>query len=670
MVPLNWYASSVSVVVMRDTDARSLAPVVALKRPGEVAGSDGPERSDRDLAAVLGEFARTMATDFPIEGILDHLVKRIVDVLPITGAGVTLIAPGVEPRYVAASSDAALQFEQLQTELGEGPCLSAYRQGEAVSVPDLHVDVQFPNFAPRALAIGLQAVFTFPLRHDDVCLGALDLYRDTAGELAPASMTAAQTLADVATAYLLNAQAREDLQNAANSSREASLHDALTGLPNRTLMLERLEHAVLRARRSHKVTALLFVDLDRFKQVNDTYGHEVGDKLLISVAERLRTLLRPGDTLARLSGDEFVALCEELDGPTIVDTIVRRMKTAFDAPFVISSHALSVTASIGSAVTGEDEELPTQLLHTADLAMYRTKRRSDGGREMIAPAADSAQRLDGLGDCLPGAIDRDELHLDYQPIVDTLDGRLVGAEALLRWTHPSRGPVSPLLLIPLAEQSGQIGEIGQWVLQNAWAERQRWDAGARHDVAVSVNVSVNQLMAAGFADMVATVLLAGSGDPSLLTLEVFESVFVQDSARAAIVLHTLRDIGVNLALDAFGTGHSSLGHLLKYPVHTIKVDRTFVAKLGQSASSNAVVAALIDLGHNLGMHVVSQGVETAEQHEELTRLAPDACQGFFYAPPMSAARLELLIHESSSFPTLRLAAPAAANHSVYTDAQP
>jgi diguanylate cyclase (GGDEF)-like protein len=199
------------------------------------------------------------------------------------------------------------------------------------------------------------------------------LYRDTVGDLATASLIAAQTLADVAAAYLLNAQAREDLQNYANSSREASLHDALTGLPNRTLMLERLDHAVVRARRSHKLTALLFVDLDRFKDINDTYGHQAGDELLIAVAQRLRTLLRPGDTLARLSGDEFVALCEELDDPTLADMIVHRIETALQAPFVVSGHELTVTASIGSAVTGHDEQPPTHLLHDADLAMYRTK---------------------------------------------------------------------------------------------------------------------------------------------------------------------------------------------------------------------------------------------------------------------------------------------------------
>jgi GAF domain-containing protein len=239
-----------------------------------------------ELSDVLSEFARTMVTNFPIQGILDHLVKRIVDILPITAAGVTLIAPGLEPRYVAASDPSALRYEKLQTELGEGPCLAAYSSGEAISVQDLRVEDRFPEFTPRALASGLVAVFTFPLRHDDLQLGALDLYRDTAGPLSRGSMIAAQTLADVAAAYLINAQARADLQDSSDQSREAALHDPLTGLPNRMLMLQLLEHAFRTGRRSGKISAVFFMDLDRFKEVNDTYGHQIGDELLVGVAER------------------------------------------------------------------------------------------------------------------------------------------------------------------------------------------------------------------------------------------------------------------------------------------------------------------------------------------------------------------------------------------------
>ena len=615
------------------------------------------QQSDRELAQVLGEFARTMATDFPIQGILDHLVQRTVEILPITAAGVTLISPGIKPRFIAASNNDALRFEQLQTDVGEGPCLVAYHSGSAVLTPDLRIDERFPTFGPRALAAGLAAVFTFPLNHEATRLGALDLYRDTPGPLAPDAMIAAQTLADVAAAYLLNAQAREDLQHSATSSREASLHDPLTGLPNRTLMSERLEHAILRARRSQKTTALFFVDLNKFKDVNDTYGHAAGDELLILVAARLAAVIRPSDTVARMSGDEFVILCEELDEPSHADAVLRRIHESLTPTFVVSGHELSVTASIGSAIDAYGNDLPAELLRDADRAMYKTKRLRLGGYAVLGPG-ERPDVQSALGEALLGAAERGELRLDYQPIVDTRDGRLTGAEALLRWDYPGYGPVPPLQLIPLAERSGQIVALGHWILQQAWSARQRWkDQPSRH-LTVSVNVSAHQLLAAGFADMVATVLLAGSGDPRWLTLEVTEGVFVEDNARAAVVLKALKDMGVQLALDDFGTGYSSLGHLLAYPVDTVKVDRTFVAKLGHDAASDATVTALIELGHNLGMSVVSEGVENAAQHAALTRLACESCQGFYFARPMSSQNFESLIstHTNGDSPQL----PAAA----------
>lgn len=274
---------------------------------------------------MFSEFARTMLTDFPIQGILDHLVQRIVGVLPVT-AGVTLISPGSDPRYVAASNAEALLFEQLQTDLGEGPCVMAYQIGEAVSVPDLLEETQFPRFGPRALDAGLAAVFTFPLRHGAGQLGALDLYRATPGPLDADAMSAAQTLADVAEAYLLNARARDDLQQSADRSRQSSLHDPLTGLANRTLLLERLEHGLRRRRRTDCMMVILFVDLDQFKLVNDAHGHLVGDELLCAVANRLTGMLRAGDTVARLAGDEFVIVCEDVTAaPEGVDAIAARV---------------------------------------------------------------------------------------------------------------------------------------------------------------------------------------------------------------------------------------------------------------------------------------------------------------------------------------------------------
>jgi diguanylate cyclase (GGDEF)-like protein len=604
------------------------------------------------LSDVLGEFARTMVTDFPIQGILDHLVKRIVDIMPVTGAGVTVIAPGVEPRYVAASDQAAMRYEELQSELSEGPCLAAYQTGKAIAVPDLTRDDRFRRFGPQAIAVGLAAVFTFPLNHEDLRLGALDLYRDSPGDLSEESMATAQTLADVAAAYLINAQTRADLQDASNQSREAALHDALTGLPNRVLILERLEHAFLRGRRSGHMTAVFFLDLDEFKVVNDTYGHRVGDELLVAVANRLTAVLRPGDSVARLSGDEFVVVCEDLEHSSDADEIAVRFHDALAQPFVLSAVELQIGASIGIAFTGRGSDAPAELIHDADLAMYRTKRHRDQDRHVRDPReVHLAEHQAGLAHGLPRAGERNELHVEYQPIVNTLDGRLTGVEALLRWTHPSRGVVPPTVFIPFAEQSGQIVELGQWVLAQACSDREEWRRQRPDQLVMSVNVSPYQLMSAGFAQMVAAALDMTGTDAPMLTLEVTERVLVQDEARAIIVLGELKELGVTLALDDFGTGYSSLGYLEALPIDTIKIDQTFIAKLTADPHRHTIVSSIIQLAHGLGMTVVAEGVETVEQHDTLSKLGADACQGFYFARPMPARAIsDLIANGPTTFP--------------------
>jgi diguanylate cyclase (GGDEF)-like protein len=610
---------------------------------GDVAEFGGPV----DLSDVLSEFARTMLTDFSVQGILDRLVKRIVDVLPVTGAGVTLISTDLDPRYVAASNESALCFEELQGELGEGPSLAAYHTGEAISVPDLGAMEWFPRFSSRAVDAGLAAVFSFPLHHADLQLGALDLYRDKPGRLLPDALAAAQTLADVTSAYVISAQARADLQSTFDQARDAILHDSLTGLPNRALMLERLEHARGRGRRSGKTSAVFFLDLDRFKTVNDVYGHHIGNEVLMAVAERLTAVLRPGDSLARLASDEFVILCEDLDAPAQATAMAVRFDAALAVPFVVSDVKLNLTASIGIAFTSQGADSPEDLLRDADLAMYRTKRRRGGE----LPAFDLSELYlvedqNRLREALPGAAERGELYVAYQPIVSAADGRLTGVEALLRWSHPGRGLIPPAVVVPLAEHSGQIIDIGRWVLEQAWLDRHRWQSDNSREVSVSVNVSAHQLMSAGFVDTVAAVLDSASTRPGLLTLEVTESVFVRDGERALFVLNDLKDIGVKLALDDFGTGYSSLGYLRRFPVDTVKVDREFVAHLAEDPASHTIVTAVITLAHGLGMTVVSEGVETAAQHRELTTLGCDCCQGFYFARPMTASSLDTLIQHS------------------------
>jgi diguanylate cyclase (GGDEF)-like protein len=601
--------------------------------------------SEQQLSDVLSEFARTMVTDFPIQGILDHLVLRIVDILPITAAGVTLISPGSDPRYLAASNAAALRFEQLQTELGEGPWVAAYQTGDAVVVPDLREELRFPRFVPRALAAGLVAVFAFPLRNGDAQLGTLDLYRDSPGPLDPSTMTAAQTLADVTAAYLLNAQARVDLQDSSDRSLESSRHDALTGLPNRIVLMERLEHALLRGRRSGRVAAVLFADLDQFKTVNDMHGHQLGDELLVAVARRVTALLRPGDTLARLSGDEFVILCEDVAGRSEVDAIAGRIGGRIAEPFVLSTCAVNTTASVGIALTGRGDHLPEEVLHDADLAMYQAKRKG-GARHQVIDLGEQrlVEQRASLQRDLRRACRGGELRIEYQPIVRTLDGRIVGVEALLRWAHPFRGLVSPATLVPLAEQAGLIAEIGQWVLEQACRDLRSWrDHHQTDDLTVSVNVSAHQIMSADFTARVQDVLLSTDTAPDLVTLELTESVFLRDSQRALLVLNDLKNLGVMLALDDFGTGCSSLTYLNRFPVDIVKIDQGFVANLGFDRSSHAIVSAVVGLAHALSLTVGAEGVETVRQHDSVAALGCDACQGYYFARPMPAEAFDALM---------------------------
>jgi diguanylate cyclase (GGDEF)-like protein len=468
-------------------------------------------------------------------------------------------------------------------------------------------------------------------------------------------MLAAQTLADVTAAYLVNAQARADLLDASERSHQSSVHDALTGLPNRVLLLERLEHALLRGPRSDKLLAILFVDLDRFKSVNDIHGHRAGDHLLVAVASRLTSLLRPGDTLARMSGDEFVILCEDLEYESQAEIIAMRIVNALTVPFALVGVEVAISASVGVAFSGRGVHLPDQLLQDADMAMYQAKRNGGAHHQVIdLRERQLAQHRATLQNDLRGVVGRGELRVEYQPIVRSEDRRVLGVEALLRWDHPTRGLIAPTMAIPLAEQAGLITGIGRWVLEQACADRQRWASRAGPDLGIAVNVSAHQLMAPDFAETVTAVLADTQTSPELLTLEITESVFVQDAQRALIVLDELKDLGVMLALDDFGTGYSSLSYLKRFPVDVVKIDQVFVGDLARDRSSHAIVSAIIELAHALGMAVITEGVETAEQHQSVFALGSEASQGFYFARPMTAESLDRLTRGAVTASDLRL----------------
>ena len=609
-------------------------------------------KTERRLSDLLSEFARTLVTDFPIQSILDHLVVRIVELLPVGSAGVTLISPEGEPRHITASDSSARRFVRLQTEMSEGPCMAAYSTGKPVTVPDLRDDDRFPNFARRGLEEGLRAVFSFPLAHGDHRLGALDLYRTTAGPMGADAMEAAQTLADVTTAYLLNAEARAELIEASELAVHNSLHDTLTGLPNRTLLVQRLDHAMLRSRRSEKMLAVLFIDLDRFKAINDSYGHHAGDEVLAAVADRLTHLLRPGDTVARLAGDEFVILCEDLEDAAQVEVVANRVVAAFAEAFVVNNVELHVSASVGIAFAGFAGELPEEILQKADAAMYKAKGRGGAGHAVVDLREHrQLNHRARLNRDLRGALLRDELRLRYQPIVDTKSGQITGAETLLRWAHAGYGTVQPKILIPLAEQSGLINEIGQWSIEQACKERQRWLIHDRHDaIGISVNVSVHQLMAPDFVRSVGKVLTDTHTEPKHLTLEVTESVLVADEERALSVIRGLKRLGVLVALDDFGTGQSSLTHLKGFPVDIVKIDRSFIADIRNNSASQLIVETVVDLAHGLGMTVVAEGVETIRQRDQVFALNCDFSQGFFFARPESADDFNAILADHYTLP--------------------
>lgn len=422
-------------------------------------------------------------------------------------------------------------------------------------------------------------------------------------------------------------------------------HDPLTGLPNRTLLLDRLDHALAQTSRTGQWPAVLFVDLDRFKFVNDSLGHGAGDRLLARVAERLRHLVRPGDTVARFGGDEFVVLAEGITQDEECAAIAERVTEALTEPFELDGHEVFVTASIGIVRAGTLDDTPETLLRDADAAMYGAKEQGRARSEVFDERT-RARALDRLAieNALHRALERDELVLHFQMQYDLRTGVRIGAEALLRWQHPERGLVSPLGFIELAEDTGLIVPIGEWVLRQACRQAEYWRRRVPVDspVVVSANLSGRQLAHPRIGEMLDGALRESGLPPENLCLEITEGALMQDVNTTVRTLHALKERGVKLAIDDFGTGYASLGHLKRFPVDHLKIDRTFVDGLGHDSEDTVIVAAIIGLAHALGITAVAEGVETETQLAELAALRCDAAQGYLFARPMPASQLDLV----------------------------
>ncbi len=424
--------------------------------------------------------------------------------------------------------------------------------------------------------------------------------------------------------------------------RHQALHDTLTGLPNRALLFDRIQHTIDRMQRTESGSvAVVLIDIDDFKAVNDSLGHAAGDELLQATADRLQRTMRHGDTVARLGGDEFAILLEDTDEET-ARMLARRSLDNLSLPVSIGSTALAVRASAGVVCTSRitDDTDPVDLLRAADIAMYASKRHAKSTVTVFHPSMHelAVEELELRMD-LNVALERREFRVLYQPIVRTGSGAMIGAEALLRWVHPTRGVVGPTTFIPIAEQSGQIVDIGTWVLRTACAEAATWPSSAY----ISVNVSVPQLHAPGFADVVRLALRDSGLEPKRLLLEITESMAVDGGDRVRATLDELRGAGIRVAIDDFGTGYSSLASLGEISADVLKIDRSFVQDLDSRADHQSLTRAILTLAHGLSMTTIAEGVETESERELLEEMGCATAQGFLFARPMPADELRTMI---------------------------
>jgi diguanylate cyclase (GGDEF)-like protein len=574
----------------------------AVARLGQVA------LREQDLSALTDEIVATVAStlDVALCAVLEladnEKTLEIISSVGYRGTGTLPAGKGTQAGYALA-------------------------ERQPVVAEDLHAETRF-NPRPlleQGVTCGINAVIEGPERP----FGVLSAHAER-----PRRFSEDDVNFLVAVANLLSAaverRRREEL------ARHAALHDPLTGLPNRPLALDRLDLALARRRRTGTHVALLLLDLDRFKLINDSLGHAAGDRVLVEVASRMRAIPRATDTVARLSGDEFVVVCES-DGATRSNVVelAERLCTVFDSPFALASGEHFLTTSVGIAIAEDRNDTSASLLRDADAAMYRAKKRGPGRYELF----DSTMRAQALARLraeseLRSALEHGQLCVFYQPIIELASGRPVACEALVRWMHPRHGLVPPLEFISIAEETGLISELGRYVLREACTQAAAWQR--RFDVALQifVNVSGCQLANPAFPAEVTDIATSSGVLAGTLGLEVTESVLIEEAGSTMVVLEQLHERGMRLVLDDFGTGYSSLSYLRQFPLDGVKVDRSFTDGLGNSPRDAAIMSAIVQMCHALELTVVAEGVESTTQLEQLGVLGCELVQGYLLCHPM------------------------------------
>jgi diguanylate cyclase (GGDEF)-like protein/PAS domain S-box-containing protein len=617
----------------------------------KIAEAELEQRAAQQSAvAQLGEHALEGATTSEL---MQEATSRAAAILAVEAAGVLELLPDEDCLVLRAGvgwPDGALGTLRSPTGAGSHAGYTLLKRAPIV-VTDGLTDTRFGR-SPMLVELGSRSGLTVPIQGAGSPYGVFGIQSVRPRSFSAGDVHFLQSLANVL-ADALERQATED------RIRHNALHDPLTGLPNRVLFLDRLDQALARLRRRESLCAILFLDLDHFKLVNDGLGHQVGDELLAEAAPRLKQAVRMSDTVARFGGDEFGILLDDISGEHEASQMAERIASVFTRPFVLAGSDHFVTTSIGIALARGGERAE-DLIRDADAAMNRAKEHGRARYELFDEVmrGRAMARLRVEND-LRRAIERRELVLDYQPVVSLRDHSIASVEALLRWRHPEHGLVMPNDFIPIAEENGLIEPIGRWVLEEACRQAAQWhcDRPDAAPVRISVNLSAVQVAKPGLADMVGQILRATRLDPSALSLEITESVMLRDAAGLAETLRALKALGVRLVLDDFGTGYASLGYLTRLPLDTLKVDRSFVDGLGSEARDTAITEAIVAMSRALSLEVVGEGVETSLQEAELLRLGCDLAQGFYFSRPVPASAITQMLAAGPDWLTHR---PAAA----------
>jgi diguanylate cyclase (GGDEF)-like protein/PAS domain S-box-containing protein len=619
---------ALTMALVRDAEGR---PLYGLGQLEDISGRRAAEeRADRRAhqQATIARLSQLALTEQDFPALARATVRSITASLDVSLAGLSAARPGGAPRHVTGSHTDD-PGESAAARLDERHVRFTLGHGGAVVVRDTAAEQRFD--VAGLVGRGLRSGVTVPVAGEgDAVFGVLGMYATTPRAFDDDDLAFLQAVANVLTSALRRQAAERGL-------RHQALHDPLTQLPNRALLLDRLRLALARRRRDQdRWLAVLYLDLDDFKGINDSFGHAAGDELLRALAPRLSEALRPSDTLARLAGDEFAILCEGLEEVAESLAIAERLLGVVTAPLEVAGVPLRPTASIGIALAGPGSVVDGEdLLRDAGVAMYRAKRAGRGRAELFDDAmrAETVERL-ALTNDLRRAIEEGQLRLVYQPLVHLGSRRASGFEALVRWTHPERGEISPARFIPLAEQHGLIEPLGRWVMREALSQLARWRAqGFALDMGMSVNVSRVQLSRPGLADEVLGILADCGLAPDRLVMEVTESAVMEDPVVANATLDALHERGVRIALDDFGVGQSSLACLRDLPLDALKLDRQFITSLASSREAAAIVRAVCDMARTLGFGVVAEGVEVEAQSQVVEALGCDFGQGFLYARP-------------------------------------